>query len=85
MPKQLTKGKAQLATQVREDVLARFKKYAESRGEKLTVALERAMEREMAYPPPDHAPEPLGDVADGAGKPAPAAKRGANSQTKRKT
>jgi hypothetical protein len=72
MPKQLTKGKAQVATQITEDVLTAFKDYAEGRGETLSAALERAMRREMAYPPPPVEDPPLGDSP--AARPAPAKK-----------
>jgi hypothetical protein len=61
MPKQMTKGKAQLATQVRADVLEAFKEYVKRRGETLSAALERAMTRDMAYPPPETPPAPLPD------------------------
>jgi hypothetical protein len=82
MPTKPTKGKAQFATQLRAELLDQFREYARGRGETLSAALERAMTREMAYPPPIPEPqiEPLPDAP-----PAPTAERGANSHTKRKT
>ena len=64
MPIQPTKGKSQLATQVRTELLDQFRRYATERGETLSAAIERAMTREMTYPPPPPAPPaPLPDAA----------------------
>lgn len=72
MPARPTKGKAQMGTQVDTEILAAFKAYAAGRGETLTHALERAMRREMAYPPAPPAPppplEPLPDSPAAKGK-----------------
>ena len=75
---QITRGKAQLSTQVRADLLDHFRKYALGRGETLSAALERAMTREMAYPP---AAPPLTPLPD-AGAPAPVAKPRAGRSSK---
>lgn len=52
------KGKKGLYADIPADLAAAFRRYAESRGEKLWVALARAMRREMASPPPPPAPPP---------------------------
>lgn len=58
MASHVTKGKQAIGTQLGIELTDRFKKYAEGRGETFTVALERAMAREMTYPPPEK-PAPL--------------------------
>ena len=73
MPVRPTKNKAQLATQLDAELLERFRAYVAHRGETLTFALERALAREMAYPPPPPAPppplEPLPDAEAGTTRP----------------
>jgi hypothetical protein len=78
MPRQPTKGKAQLATQIQTALLDEFKQYAMRRGETLSAALERAMKREMAYPPPAADLPPLPDAA-AEQQPTKATKRGKTS------
>lgn len=62
MPARPTKNKSQFATQLDAGLLARFREYAAGRGETLTQATERAIAREMAYPPPPVAIAPLPDA-----------------------
>lgn len=68
-----TKGKSQIATQIDTELLTRFREYIAKRGETLTLAMERAIAREMAYPPPPPPPppqlEPLPDAAPPAKRP----------------
>jgi hypothetical protein len=59
-----TKGKVQFATQVDADLMAAFRAYAAGRGETLTLATERALRREMAYPPPPPVVPPLTPLPD---------------------
>jgi hypothetical protein len=75
MPSVPTKGKEQLATQVSADVLEAFRAYVRERNETMSAALERAMRREMAYPPPPADVPPLGDSPAARKKPNPAAAR----------
>jgi hypothetical protein len=61
MPAKPTKGTAQLATQLDAETLQKFRTYADDRGETIRKALERAMTREMTYPPE---PEPIDPFPD---------------------
>lgn len=62
-----TKGKVMIGPQVDAELWERFKAYIAERGETQTVALERALAREMAYPPPPPpAPPPLEPLPDAA-------------------
>ena len=70
-----TKGKSQVATQIDADLLAEFRAYIKVRGETLTLALERAMRREMTYPPPPPAPPPPLEPLPDAAPATPPAKR----------
>ena len=62
MPARPTKNKTQFATQVDTATLAAYRAFCEQRGEKFTDAIERAMRRDMAYPPPAPEVPPLPDV-----------------------
>ena len=77
-----TKGKVMFSAELPAELVEQFREYVRSRGERVSAAAERALRREMAYPPPIPEPqiEPLPDAP-----PAPTAERGANSHTKRKT
>lgn len=61
MPTKPTKNKSQIATQITTELLDAFRSYAQARGETLSAALERAMRREMTYPPPAEEVPPLPD------------------------
>jgi hypothetical protein len=65
-----TRGKVQLGTQITAELLDEFKQYAKGRGETFSAALERAMRREMAYPPPpvELAPLPTGEAKSEKGR-----------------
>jgi hypothetical protein len=82
MPKQPTKGKTTFSAEVRTELIERFREYVRGRGERMTDAIERALGREMAYPPPLPEPPPLPPLPDAApaapkrGATAPRAKRG---------
>lgn len=67
-----TKGKTMLGAELPDDLVGRFRAYVEARNERVSVALERAIRREMTYPPPPPAPPPLEPLPDAA----PPAKRG---------
>lgn len=72
-----TAGKTQIATQITTELLERFRRYAADRGETFSTAIERAMTREMAYPPPLPAAAPLPDAAPPAPKQGKGKKGGA--------
>jgi hypothetical protein len=63
-----TKGKKPLSTQIDETLHRQFRHYVESRGESITDALERAITREMMYPPPPPPPLPPFPDSPAAGK-----------------
>lgn len=63
MPTNPTKGKKMLAVELPEQLVEEFRGYAGERGERVNVAVERALRREMAYPPPLPELEPLPDAA----------------------
>lgn len=52
MPTKRMRGYVQLATVVSPKVKAQLDKYAKGRGETLRTVIERALLREMRYPPP---------------------------------
>ena len=56
-----TKGKQMFAAELPPELVAAFKAYAQKRGERIAAALERALRREMAYPPPEPQLPPLPD------------------------
>lgn len=66
MPARPTKNKSQFATQVDTELLARFRAYVARRGETITFAIERAIAREMTYPPPPPTPPPMTPLPDAA-------------------
>lgn len=74
MPKRPTKNKTMLAAELPAELVARFRDYARARGERIGAVLERAITREMAYPPPLATPEPPLPFGE-PGEPKPAPKR----------
>lgn len=76
MATQPTKGKKMFAAELPEDLADQFREYARSRGERITAALERAIRREMAYPPAIAGVPPLPDVAGGNAEAAGKGKKG---------
>lgn len=71
-----TKGKSQLSTQLDTELLSQLKEYASSRGETLTMVLERAAQREMENPPPVVKAPPLPPYPPGGETGATVAKKG---------
>lgn len=64
MPKKPTKGKAQFGTELPAELVEQFREYVRGRGERISQALERAIRREMTYPPPPPILPPLQPFPD---------------------
>lgn len=62
MPKQPTRGKTQVNLEITTELLDRYRAFAVGRSEKLAHAVERAMLRDMTYPPPEPEVAPLPDA-----------------------
>lgn len=58
MARKSTKGTTQLGAEVETGLAQQFREFARSRGETLRQALESALRRHMAYPPPPPVPPP---------------------------
>ena len=75
MVKRYTPNTRQLSLEIDAALRDALDGYKDSRGEKLRAVVERALRREMAYPPPPDKPAPLPDSP--TKKPARKGKRGA--------
>ncbi len=64
MPSNRTKGKTTFTVELPTPVIEAFRRFAKSRGETLSFALEVALRRHMAYPPPPPAPPALPPLPD---------------------
>jgi len=73
MVKRYTPNTRQLSLEIDAALRDALDGYKDSRGEKLRAVVERALRREMAYPPPPDKPAPL---PDSPAKRKPARKRG---------
>jgi hypothetical protein len=62
VPKKPTKGKAQVGVELPAELVAAARAYALKRGERFSAVMERALRREMAYPPPPVSPAPFPDA-----------------------
>lgn len=71
-----TRGKTMLGAELPDDLVGQFRAYVAARGERIGAALERAIRREMAYPPPPPAPPPLAPLPDAAPPARPKGKGG---------
>ena len=61
MVKRYTPNTRQLSLEIDAELRAALDEYKDSRKEKLRAVVERALRREMAYPPPPEKPAPLPD------------------------
>lgn len=64
MPKKPTKGTKQLGAELDSSLVDQFRAYAKARGEAVRYAMERAIRREIAYPPSPPAPPPVEPLPD---------------------
>lgn len=53
------KGAKQLSVELPADLVDAFKAWTKARGEKIGAAVELALRRHMAFPPPPPAPPPV--------------------------
>lgn len=62
MGRRTTEGKKLLGVEITEEVLERYREFVKGRGERIGNAVERALIRDMTYPPPEPEVAPLPDA-----------------------